>query len=111
MSELSAKECVPCKGGVLPLQGEALSALHRQLGPAWQVVEAHHLERDYKFPNFITALEFTNKVGALAEKINHHPDIHLAWGKTKVIIWTHKTGGLTENDFVFAAKVDDLYSN
>jgi 4a-hydroxytetrahydrobiopterin dehydratase len=107
MSELAQKECVPCKGGVPPLKGESLKALSSQLLD-WRVINEHHLERDYKFENFREALEFTNKVGELAEKLNHHPDIYLAWGKVKLTLWTHKIDGLTESDFIFAAKVNQL---
>ena len=105
---LADQECVPCKGGVPPLQGKELQKFHSQLGGNWQLIEGHHLEKEYKFKNFQLALDFTNKVGALAEQVNHHPDIHLAWGKTKIIIWTHKIDGLTPSDFVFAAKCDRL---
>jgi 4a-hydroxytetrahydrobiopterin dehydratase len=108
MNVLAEKECVPCKGGVAPLRGEQLGQLASQLHTAWQVVDEHHLERDYKFKNFREALAFTNRVGELAEKVGHHPDIYLAWGKVKLTLWTHTIDGLTESDFVFAAKVDEL---
>ena len=106
MSDLASKECVPCKGGVPPLQGEELTRLQNELGGDWQVIGGHHLEKDYQFPNFREALDFTNSVGELAEAQGHHPDIYLAWGKVKITIWTHKIDGLTESDFVFAAKSD-----
>ena len=106
MSDLASKECVPCKGGVPPLQGEELTRLQNELGGDWQVIGGHHLEKDYRFPNFREALDFTNSVGELAEAQGHHPDIYLAWGKVKITIWTHKIDGLTESDFVFAAKSD-----
>ncbi len=106
MSDLAAKECVPCKGGVPPLQGEELAALARRLGGNWRVVDGHHLEKEYRFPNFVDALAFVNRVGALAEEQGHHPDVYLTWGKVKLTIWTHKIDGLTESDFVFAAKAD-----
>ena len=108
-SLLAGKECVPCKGGIPPLKGHALSELHKQLGGGWQVVEEHHLEKEYKFPDFAEALAFTNTVGALAEDLNHHPDILTAWGKVKVTIWTHKIGGLAEADFIFAARCEQAY--
>ena len=109
MSDLAAKRCVPCKGGVAPLKGAELQALHGQLGSAWDVVGEHHLERDYKFKNFREALAFVNRVGEMAEEQNHHPDLLLSWGRARVTIWTHKIDGLTESDFVFAAKCDQLY--
>ncbi len=107
-SQLAEKKCVPCKGGVPPLKGEELKRLHEELGGGWQVIEEHHLEKEFRFKDFRQALDFTNRVGELAEAEQHHPDIHLAWGKVKVTIWTHKIDGLTESDFVFAAKVDEL---
>ena len=107
MADLAQKECIPCKGGVAALKGEALTSLAVQL-KEWQVVNGHHLKREYKFENFRQALDFTNKVGELAEQQNHHPDIYLAWGKVKLTLWSHKIDGLTESDFVFAAKVNQL---
>jgi 4a-hydroxytetrahydrobiopterin dehydratase len=109
-SSLADKQCIPCKGGTPPLLGEKLKALHDELGYSWNLVDEHHLEKEFKFKNFKEALEFTNKVGALAEEVNHHPDIYLSWGKVKITQWTHKIGGLSEADFVFAAKVDRLIS-
>ena len=108
MGGLAEKECVACKGGVAPLKGQALAQLARELEEGWQVVDEHHLEKEFKFKDFREALAFTNKVGELAEAQGHHPDIYLAWGKVKVTIWTHKIDGLTESDFVMAAKIDRL---
>jgi len=105
---LAEKECVPCKGGTPPLKGEELKNLASQLGDGWRMVQDHHLEKEYKFKNFRDALEFTNKVGELAEAQGHHPDIYLAWGKVKLTVWTHKVDGLTESDFILAAKADRL---
>lgn len=106
MSDLAKKECIPCKGGVPPLKGAELTALLEELGGGWRVVDEHQLEKEYRFKNFRTALAFTNRVGEVAEAQGHHPDIHLSWGKVKLVIWTHKIDGLTESDFVFAAKAD-----
>jgi 4a-hydroxytetrahydrobiopterin dehydratase len=106
MSELAEKECIPCRGGVPPLKGKEVTALQEKLGGGWKVVGEHHLEKEYAFKNFREALDYTNRVGELAEAQGHHPDIYLAWGKVKLTIWTHKIDGLTESDFVFAAKAD-----
>ncbi len=106
MSELANKECVPCRGGVPPLGGEAIKSLLDQLGGGWKSVDDHHLEKEYSFKNFREAMAFTVKVGELAEAQGHHPDIYLGWGKVKITIWTHKINGLTESDFVLAAKAD-----
>lgn len=108
MSDLTAKQCIPCRGGVPPLAGAELAALVAQLGRDWTVVDGHHLEREFAFPDFTSALAFTNRVGALAEAEGHHPDIHLAWGKVRLTIWTHKIDGLTESDFILAAKATQL---
>ena len=107
-SDLAARKCVPCKGGVPPLTGPALAAMLATLDHGWQVIDGHHLEKQYKLQDFADALQFTNLVGALAEEQDHHPDIHLAWGKVQLTLWTHKIDGLTESDFVFAAKADQL---
>ena len=107
-SRLSRMSCVPCRGGVPPLAGEKLAALHEELGGGWRVIDGHHLEKEYTFPDFSSALSFVNRVGALAEEQDHHPDLELGWGRAKVLIWTHKIEGLTESDFVFAAHCDAL---
>ena len=108
MPDLADKECVPCRGTVPRLEGEELRKMALQLGPGWQVMKEHHLEKEYKFKNFREALDFTNKVGELAEAQGHHPDIYLAWGLVRLTIWTHKIDGLTESDFILAAKADRL---
>ena len=106
-SDLAKQQCVPCKGGVPPLAHEAIVSLLDRLGGGWQAAADHHLEKDYTFNDFAEALAFTNLVGAIAEEQGHHPDIYLAWGRVGLKIWTHKIDGLTESDFVFAAKADE----
>ena len=105
MTELATRNCVPCRGDTPPLKGEELDGLRRQV-PDWEVVEEHHLKRAFKFKNFREALGFVNRVGELAEEQGHHPDISFGWGYAEVTVFTHKIDGLTESDFVFAAKVD-----
>jgi len=107
-NDLASRQCEPCRGGVPRLQGAELEQLQRKLQTGWQVADGHHLEKTYGFKDFREALAFTNRVGDLAETQGHHPDIYLAWGKVQVKIWTHKIDGLTESDFVLAAKVDRL---
>ena len=102
---LAEKTCIPCRGGVPPLTAEQIKPLSAQVD-SWNVVQNHHIEKEFKFQDFKTALDFVNKVGAIAEEQGHHPDIYLAWGKARVTIWTHKIDGLTESDFILAAKVD-----
>lgn len=107
MSELSEKKCVPCSGGVPPLKGEALQALQRQV-EGWTVVDEHHITKAFKFPNFRKALDFVNRIGEIAEEQGHHPVITFTWGKVEITTYTHKIGGLTESDFILAAKIDAL---
>lgn len=106
--DLAAKDCLPCKGGVPPLKGQTLIDLTAQLGHSWVVISEHHLEKTWTFKDFADALAFTNQVGAVAEAESHHPDIYLAWGKVQIKIWTHKIDGLTENDFILAAKIESI---
>ena len=107
MSGLAEKTCVPCRGGVPPLTPEEIRPLAAQVH-SWTVVRNHHIQREFKFADFKEALQFVNKVGELAEEQGHHPDILLAWGKAEVSIWTHKIDGLTESDFILAAKIDAI---
>ena len=108
LTSLADKTCVPCRGGVPPLKGKALADVHRQLPEfaQWNIVDEHHLMRNYKFPDFKSALDFVNRVGAVAEEQGHHPDIMLGWGKVQITLWTHAVDGLTESDFIVAAKID-----
>lgn len=107
MTDLADKECVPCQGGVDPLEGDELDALAEELDNDWKVVDGHHLEKTYELDDFEQALELTNRLGELAEEVDHHPEICLTWGKVKVTIYTHKIDGLNEADFVWAAKADE----
>ena len=109
MNELAGKNCVPCRGGTPPLKGEELIGLAKQL-PEWEVVDEHHLLKSYQFPDFASGLNFVNAIGRLAEQQGHHPDLELSWGRVGVKIFTHKIKGLTESDFILAAKIDDLHS-
>lgn len=108
MSELASKTCVPCRGGVPPLKGEELASLQKQVD-GWSIVEEHRITKTFKFRDFREALKFVNRVGELAEEQGHHPDIFLAWGKAGITLWTHAIDGLTESDFIMAAKMDQLY--
>jgi len=106
--DLADRECLPCRGGVPPLASAEIERLRADLDPAWQVIRGHHLEREYRFPDWKSAFAFVARVSELAESVNHHPDIALAWGRVSVQLWTHAIDGLSESDFVFAAKVDRL---
>lgn len=107
MNELAGKQCVPCRGGVPPLRGEEIAKLQAQLD-GWEVVNEHHLRKEYKFEDFKETQTFVNRVGELAEEQGHHPDICFGWGRAEITIWTHKIDGLTESDFILAAKIDQL---
>jgi 4a-hydroxytetrahydrobiopterin dehydratase len=108
--DLANRKCIPCRGGVPPLEGDALASLHEQLDNDWHVVDGHHLEKEFDFKTYLDGAEFTTRVAALAEAQDHHPDILLTWCKVKVTIWTHKIDGLTENDFILAAKIQEFYA-
>lgn len=108
MSSLATKHCVPCRGGVPPLTKEQLVPYAQQL-PDWKIIEEHHITKTFLFPDFKTALDFVNRIGAVAEDEGHHPDVCLSWGKVDIVIYTHKIRGLSESDFILAAKIDRLF--
>jgi 4a-hydroxytetrahydrobiopterin dehydratase len=107
-SELAKKNCTPCKGGTPPLKGTALKQMQSQLGDGWRVLNEQKLEKQFKFPDFRQALTFVDRVGEVAEQQNHHPDIFFTWGEARIQIWTHSIGGLSESDFILAAKISEL---
>jgi len=108
-SGLAAKHCAPCRGGIPPLAGQELQKFSAQF-PDWKVIDGHHITKAFTFGDFKAALDFVNRVGAIAEEEFHHPDILLAWGKAEVTTYTHKINGLSKNDFILAAKVDQAFS-
>lgn len=116
MSELAQRACIPCRGGVPPLSGGQIAPLLAQLGAGWHVVERSDPKKGsirvltctYTFENFAGAMDAAQRIGEMAEQQQHHPDLHVAWGRLVVEVWTHKIGGLTESDFIFAAKCDAL---
>ncbi len=110
MEELSGRHCVPCHGGVPRLRGDEIAPLARQLR-GWEVVDEHHLRKGYEFTNFRDALEFVNRVGEVAEREGHHPDVSFGWGYAEIEIHTHAIDGLSESDFILAAKIDALGSS
>ena len=107
MADLASRECVPCRGGVPPLKGEEIRKLLTQVDD-WEVVNEHHLKKEFRFSNFRESQDFVNRVGDLAEEQGHHPDICFGWGRAEITIWTHKIDGLTESDFILAAKIDKV---
>lgn len=107
MAELASRTCVPCRGNIPALKGKELASLQEQL-PSWKVVNEHHITRTFTFPDFKQALNFVDRVGALAEEQGHHPDILLTWGKVEITLWTHAVNGLSESDFILGAKIECL---
>ena len=105
---LHNEKCVPCLGGVPPLNSNEISKLLVQIDSAWDVVDSHHLRIEWTFPNFAKALDFLNRAAEICEREGHHADFELSWGRVQAIIYTHKIDGLTESDFVLAAKFDQL---
>ena len=106
-ARLAEQECKPCRGGVPPLSAAEASGLLEQLD-RWEIVDGHHLTKTFSLTDFAAALSLTNRIGNVAEQQRHHPDLHLSWGKVRVDIWTHKIDGLSESDFVLAAKIDAI---
>jgi 4a-hydroxytetrahydrobiopterin dehydratase len=110
-TSLAQKKCLPCSEGTSRLRGKEIESLLPHLHSGWRVIEEHRLEKEYNFPNFKRALQFTNDVGHVAEEEGHHPDIYLAWGKVRITLWTHKINGLSESDFILAAKCDEQFTH
>jgi 4a-hydroxytetrahydrobiopterin dehydratase len=116
LSELAERACIPCRGGVPPLDDAAIAPLLAQLGPGWHVVERADTKHGsvkvltctYRFEDFAQAMGAALRIGEMAEAQQHHPDLHVSWGRLVVDVWTHKIGGLTESDFIFAAKCDAI---
>lgn len=108
MEVLMAKQCIPCTIDTPPLKADEIERLKSQLHSDWTVLDDSQIERRFKFKDFVSALEFVNKVGALAEEETHHPDLELGWGRVVVRLMTHKIKGLSYNDFIMAAKIDLL---
>jgi 4a-hydroxytetrahydrobiopterin dehydratase len=106
--DLKDKKCVPCEGGTPPIEGEALTDYVCQIKPTWQVIDQKKLSREFKFKNFVEAMAFVNKVAAIAEAEQHHPDVQIHYNKVTIELWTHAIGGLSENDFILASKLDAL---
>ena len=110
MPELASRQCTPCKSGVPPLDANKIAPLLSQLEDDWEVVNQHHLARTYKFKNFAQALEFVNRIGHMAEEQGHHPDFEIHYRDVDLVLYTHAIGGLHQNDFIMAAKTDQLSS-
>jgi len=108
---LAEKKCVPCRGGVPPLDQSQIDELLPELGEGWYVNGDGHLQRTYRFADFMGAMSFADRLAEVAEEEGHHPDLHIAWGQCRAEIWTHKINGLTESDFYLAAKADRLMEN
>ncbi len=106
--DLFNKSCIPCQGYTPPLSLDQATRLLTKLGNNWSLNEAGYLNKTYSFPDFMTAMTFANQIARLSEKEGHHPDLNIGWGYCSVTIWTHKIKGLTESDFILAAKIESL---
>jgi 4a-hydroxytetrahydrobiopterin dehydratase len=106
MSNTTPNTCVPCRSVVHALPADVLARMAEQLGAGWRLVGGHHLEKDFRFSNFKSALDFVNRIGEVAESLGHHPDIHVSWGRALIQLWTHKVDGVTDSDFVLARRID-----
>ena len=105
-TSLADKKCMACEGGVSPLDREEAREMLQKLEQGWEIAEGKKIRKSYEFDDFVGALDFTNKVGEIAEEAGHHPDIYLTYGEVVLEIWTHSVDGLTGNDFILAAKAD-----
>ena len=108
MENLKEKKCKPCEGGTPPLRSQQISHYLNELSTEWEVIENTKIKKDFKFKNFRQALDFANKVGEIAEEEQHHPDLHVYYGKVIIDLSTHAIGGLSENDFIMASKIENI---
>ena len=106
--KLSEYACIPCQGGIPSLSSEKTNEYLSKLNHGWSLNAKGHLEKKYKFNNFLEAMDFANKVTQIAEKQGHHPDLYISWGFCCIEVWTHKINGLTESDFYMAAKIEEI---
>ena len=106
--ELKEKKCVPCEGGVNPMTVETTKGYLKEIANEWEADKNRSIKRDFPFENFMQGLDFVNRVGEIAEEEGHHPDLHLYYSHVEVVLSTHAIGGLSENDFILAAKIDAL---
>src|SRR3989344_7962667 len=105
---LSDKKCVACEGGTPPLEAEKVKECMAELAGGWDIIDGKKIKKEFKFEDFKEAMAFVNKVAEIAESEGHHPDIHIFYNKVEIELWTHAVGGLSENDFIMAAKIDGL---
>ena len=106
MATLAEAKCESCDTATKALDPQKAGELLKELGHGWRIVDGHHLEKQFDFKDFRQALNFTNRIGEVAESVGHHPDIYLTWGKVRLNIFTHKVNGLTKDDFILAAKFE-----
>lgn len=105
--DLLQKKCVPCEGGVEPLGIDAIKTYMSYLQAPWEVIDNTKISKQFKFKDFVEAMIFVNKIADIAESEGHHPDITISYSKVSVILWTHAIGGLSENDFILARKIEE----
>ncbi len=106
--ELNEKKCVPCEGGIPKLTREQVDTYYKELNKDWEIIRDSKIKRIFHFVNFVQTMDFVNRLAEIAEEEGHHPDLHISYGKCVVELWTHAINGLSENDFIVAAKIDIL---
>lgn len=112
MSDLAQKTCAPCQGGIPPIAGEALKPWLAQIDPSWEVIKDEtKITRTLDFKTFKENIAFVNQIAEIAEQEKHHPDLYIFYNTLKIELWTHKINGLYDNDFILAAKIDELWNN
>ncbi|MEM7828266.1 MAG: 4a-hydroxytetrahydrobiopterin dehydratase [Candidatus Aenigmatarchaeota archaeon] len=107
--ELLKRKCIPCEGGVEPIRGATLKGYLSSLKGGWELVDERKIRKEFTFSDFKGAIRFVNRVADLAEDEGHHPDIFISYNRVRIELWTHSISGLSENDFIIAAKIDELY--
>ncbi|OGY99319.1 MAG: hypothetical protein A2945_05130 [Candidatus Liptonbacteria bacterium RIFCSPLOWO2_01_FULL_52_25] len=105
--DLTQKHCVPCEGGTPPLSAKEVEKYHTSV-PDWKVLDSRKITKEFKFKDFKGAMVFVNKIAEIAEAEGHHPDLIISYNRVRIELWTHAVAGLSENDFILAAKIDAL---
>jgi 4a-hydroxytetrahydrobiopterin dehydratase len=106
--DLSKKKCIPCEGGIPPLTGKEITEYKKQISADWNVIDNNKITKEFYFVSYRQTMDFINKVADIAEEERHHPVLHIYFGRAVAELWTHSINGLSENDFILAAKIDKL---
>ncbi|HEX2921449.1 MAG TPA: 4a-hydroxytetrahydrobiopterin dehydratase [Bacteroidales bacterium] len=107
-TRLAEKKCIPCEGNVPALGENEINEFRSQISADWKIVDNRKIKREFSFVNYKHTIDFVNRVAGIAEEEGHHPDMYVFFGRVEIELWTHSIGGLTENDFILAAKIDEI---